>query len=872
MDESAAEPNEIESGTEIMPAEVGDDENLVAVDPRALLAAWANDKDEWVRFVVAEVILAGGLLSEAQVQIAYELFRQEKAFDERTLGIVELLVVDANVEEQAPPLVVSKLSDVRGVNALVPGSIIEPHAGLTIIFGENGTGKTGYARIFKALAKSRTDGDILGDVGAETPETPSATISYALGDEKDEFTWGGEHGVAPFTRISIFDSPSVSYHVDTDLEYVYVPAALSLFNYARTAIREVQNRIEDRIATLKAGSAVLLDRFPRDSSVYTQIETLGAATDLDALKAKASQDPEIEKRIADIRQTIAALESDVLPAQISSCQHEVRVLGQACEVASGLLGIDVARYNALLEKQEKLGADYETFRSGLFAAANLPAEPEETWETFIEAGEEYRRHLVSVDAHDGDRCLYCRQMLDQPARELLSKYAEYLEDKISADLREVGSELQVVANSIRNLERSEVRSFLAEQESNEIKPGFYDALATVAQTREALGDATSNGVGYEDNLADIAQLQAVLAGSHEAASSFLGDLQAQAADQGSTLEQKKTELAEAVAAAELARSWNSIEARVTEAKEADRLAQLQGRFRGLLRGLTDLTKLASDQLVNQNFESLFLEECKALRAPELKVQFVGREGKPQRRKTLTSDLKPSLVLSEGEQKVLGLADFLAEARLAGITAPVIFDDPVSSLDHRRVREVAERLIVLSQSNQVIVFTHDILFATTLYALSEKDNHFAYFEMTDEGGKGKVSRGSHPASESIGTIRKDINAIIQTAKGEEGQGRVALVRQGYSRLRAWCEVFAETELLAGVSRRYEPNIRMTNLANIKTEKLPVTISTVNAVFDDACRYTEAHSHPLATLGVAPSLEGFETDWAKMQEARKSYLND
>jgi hypothetical protein len=185
--------------------------------------------------------------------------------------------------------------------------------------------------------------------------------------------------------------------------------------------------------------------------------------------------------------------------------------------------------------------------------------------------------------------------------------------------------------------------------------------------------------------------------------------------------------------------------------------------------------------------------------------------------------------------------------------------------------VAERLIVLSQSNQVIVFTHDIWFATTLYALSEKSNHFAYFEMTDEGGKGKVSRGSHPASESIGTIRKDINAIIQTANGEEGQARVALVRQGYSRLRAWCEVFAETELLAGVSRRYEPNIRMTNLANIKSEKLPETISTVNAVFDDACRYTEAHSQPLATLGVAPSLEGLERDWKKLQEARKTYLD-
>ena len=81
--------------------------------------------------------------------------------------------------------------------------------------------------------------------------------------------------------------------------------------------------------------------------------------------------------------------------------------------------------------------------------------------------------------------------------------------------------------------------------------------------------------------------------------------------------------------------------------------------------------------------------------------------------------KPSKVLSEGEQKVLAIADFLAEARLGGITAPVIFDDPVSSLDHRRINEVARRIANLAEANQVIVFTHDILFATTLLSLFEK---------------------------------------------------------------------------------------------------------------------------------------------------------
>jgi predicted ATPase len=68
---------------------------------------------------------------------------------------------------------------VTGVNALVAGAVIEPHEALTILFGENGTGKTGYSRIFKALAASRTaDELILGNIDTPPAQSQSATVNY----------------------------------------------------------------------------------------------------------------------------------------------------------------------------------------------------------------------------------------------------------------------------------------------------------------------------------------------------------------------------------------------------------------------------------------------------------------------------------------------------------------------------------------------------------------------------------------------------------------------------------------------------------------------------------------------------------------------
>ena len=871
MDGEAEYSEDAEADADETAVAVTEEAPAAALDPRVLLATWANDNDEWVRSSVGEVIQGGVALTDAQVDSAYELFRQEKGLDERTLPTVDAVAVHATVDETAPPLAITKLSEVQGVNALVPGGVIEPHTCLTIIYGENGTGKTGYARIFKALAQSRTDDEILGDITADSTDSPSAKLTYTLGGTEVELVWDGDHGVAPFTRMSIFDSPSVSYHVDEDLDYVYVPAALALFNHVTAAIRGVQERIEERIGALSSSTSALLARFPRESSVYTQIETLGAATNLEALKAKADPDPNIEDRLETLRRAVAALEGDNLRTQIQARQREARMLAQGSEIAAGLRAFDAVKYNELLGRRAQLTTDYQAFRDELFAAASLPAEPEQTWHDFIEAGDAYRQHLVDLGAHDADRCLYCRQTLENPARDLLAKYSTYLEDKISTDLREVNAELRAIAEGVRDLARPDVDSFLAEQEAQEEKPTYYGALSAVVEARKALYRTMTDAATYEGNLAAaLAEPSATLTETHATTTAHVTELQTQAADQVTALREKKTELAELTAAAELSRSWTTIESRVNDAKEADQLGRLKSRFRGLLRGVTELAKEASDQLINQNFEGLFVEECKALRAPDLRVEFLGREGQPKRRKTLNAAYKPSLVLSEGEQKVLAMADFLAEASLAGITAPVIFDDPVSSLDHRRVKEVAERLTLLAQDNQVIVFTHDILFATTLYALSEESANFAYFEISDSGGKGKVTRGTHPAADSINTIKADINGTIQAAKALAGQAQVALIRHAYSRIRAYCEVFAEQELLGGVSRRFEANIRIGGLSKIKADKLPAAIEAVNTIFDDACRYTEAHSQPIATLGVAPTIEGLEEDWAKLQEARRVYL--
>ena len=71
------------------------------------------------------------------------------------------------------------------------------------------------------------------------------------------------------------------------------------------------------------------------------------------------------------------------------------------------------------------------------------------------------------------------------------------------------------------------------------------------------------------------------------------------------------------------------------------------------------------------------------------------------------------MLSEGEHRCVALAAFLAELSTIDAQSAIVFDDPVSSLDHLHRDRVAARLAEVGQTRQVIVFTHDMAFLLLL---------------------------------------------------------------------------------------------------------------------------------------------------------------
>ena len=189
-----------------MPEDRSDDASQT-LDPRHLLIDWANRQDSWVRRLVGHVITSQRPFSDEQTTEFFELFLAEKGFHGSSSDIEPELPYPRAGSAQSDPLRLLSLSKVSGVNALSPGATIDFSQGLTILYGENGTGKTGYARILKRISAVQYPEEILPDINSTDAQTPAATIDYELGDVPASVEWRNEVGVSPFTRMSVFDSP-----------------------------------------------------------------------------------------------------------------------------------------------------------------------------------------------------------------------------------------------------------------------------------------------------------------------------------------------------------------------------------------------------------------------------------------------------------------------------------------------------------------------------------------------------------------------------------------------------------------------------------------------------------------------------------------
>lgn len=620
----------------------------------------------------------------------------------------------------------AKLNKLKHVNALNEGEVLSfQKDGLSIIYGDNGAGKSGYARVLKQACRARIPrGDvILPNIYGDGSGTPEAEVVFRVGGQTRTFAW--KQGIAAdstLTAISVFDSRTANVHVDATNDLAYTPTPLKVMAALADACQTLKSKLAAEIRALQSQTPAVL-REPEcepDTTVGKLIAKLSATTKGEQVEKLAGLTDAEE---AELRTLEADLAAD--PAKVVRALHGTKSKIEEYErkLKAQWSSIQDDQVEELLRLKQafdaaKLAADMAS--ADLFSGEPLPNVGSDIWRALWEAARSYSEGAAYPGRDfpttgEDARCVLCHQELTPEASSRLVSFESFVRDESKKREEEARRRYAEKVRQIRDqhLSVSVVRQVVAfvsdELEDSEFAKKIRKAALQNAWRHRCLLKNHSADPEYDWPDAEVVPSEAFSEFIARISDRISGLLAEKDSPERLSLISRRVELA--------AHKWLAVvkDDVLEQIKRLKTIAELEKAQKTTATNkITALSTELAKTLVTNRLRARFAQEIDKLGVAGLAIelrQAKSSAGTPFFHVRLMSkpDEPVGKVLSEGEHRCVALAAFLAELATIDTASAIVFDDPVSSLDHVHRDKVAERLANESLNRQVIIFTHDIAF-------------------------------------------------------------------------------------------------------------------------------------------------------------------
>jgi ABC-type lipoprotein export system ATPase subunit len=630
------------------------------------------------------------------------------------------------------------LHDLENVNALQSGqSLAFNPTGITIIYGTNGAGKSGYARVLKRLCRARGGTTaILPNVFSTASGTPRASITFEVDGTTN--TWTGDlDGNGPsspdaLAEVAVYDGAAGAHTVERAQAVKLLPSGLDVLPTLKDVYDHVSGVLKKEGAS---DEAAVLPSFQPGTSSESFIRNLSINTtkaELDLACAWTDDDETARLQAAASVAELRARDPKRSARNMRRNAERLESLVAALDKATTRLGEGIeARVFQRIRELKSAQVAVELQRGDLLPADVLPGTGGDTWKllweaarTFSEANAYIGHGFPHVSA--GTRCVLCQQVLSDEAVTKMQTFEAYVAAVLSKNLKAAEAAItqgrEYVAQAIEpGLSSGALIDVLEDTEDVDFQAVKRFVLAAT-ERRDALLACLDHGALR----AEVPALPGVPTTALKKSAAFAWD-QANRLDESNSADAVNRAVAamhELDDRKALSGARPHLEADLARQRRANRrkvaIGSCQTASTSALLG--SLTKIH----VTDTLAAAFNDELAVLGGEHLAVEVV-KSGTSKATAYTGLALKNALhgkavlpsVFSEGEQRAVSLAWFFAELALPATRSAIVFDDPVTSLDHDWRRKVANRLAHEATRRQVIVFTHDAVFLHMLNEASVK---------------------------------------------------------------------------------------------------------------------------------------------------------
>jgi ABC-type transport system involved in cytochrome c biogenesis ATPase subunit len=810
---------------------------------------WSTERPPWQKDALRRIVVNGSLNNSDLVDLDYLCCVAHDAVEETTgplsaseanvdgVAFAPQPVVDPLASHHLPTelshaqsVSIVRLEKLSNVNRLSSSNKIDfgPAPGLTVIYGDNGSGKSGYARVIRKACRTRGNSTpIQPNVFMNAVPSPaSADFTLAVNGKEIPVKWkDGLPSDPNLGRILFFDALCAESYVQEDGVTTFSPAGLDIL----TKLTRACDSIKEQIAKRMRETQGLIDASKQAWSLHegtkvsTFINSLNAASDESRLQTLTQWDTKASQRLDAVHLLLA---SNPLQKAAETRASIARVKAFREKLNAQLTALNDVALTALQQSYSDCHTAelaHQISSQSTFDSNFLPGTGGMVWRLLWEAARKYSTLEAYPDEffpniEVGTLCVLCQTPLDNAASQRLARFELFVKDLTLKTAEQKRSELDTFKTGLENLPDLTTEFTTVETDllclDHSIKLAISECIADSLPRRDSLlhfistGDADGIAKAPENPVQEITQFEERIE------------------------EQAKTEesLHDANARASMLREANELEDRLWLYNNGTAVAEQIGRLKKLARltaaqadtNTTQVTSKATwlnKAIVNESLCDTFKNEIDGMGLHTIKVGLCPAGGQ---KGTLRFGVRlagvdsnvVSKVASEGEKRCIAFALFMAELSQASDTSALVLDDPASSLDHLICEQMAKRISREALKRQVIVFTHNPVFLHDLQTGADESKAARYLGYLQWNGDtpGEWNTGLpwewKSVKDRFDHLRKEQLQLAKTVSTQMTEDDKQGIRRAYIRLRGTLERIIETKIFGGAV------LRFSNYVNVK----------------------------------------------------------
>jgi energy-coupling factor transporter ATP-binding protein EcfA2 len=841
---------------------------------------WTESLPLWQRDACRRLLQKGSRLDEADHAELYALLKKDNGIaDDNTFQPIPL--TKQHLPSELSPgesVTLVALKELQNVNQIPSDRTLTfSEAGITVIYGGNGSGKSGYARVMKKACRSRDQTELVHpnahDLSA-AKKVPTAKFDIKIMGTSHEVAWSRDT-TSPdsLSSISVFDSKCARSYITAEQDVAYLPYGLDIIeSLANQVLPKLTEMLETEISGIDV-SKLPFQHLLGKTAVGKVIENISAKSDVDAITSLGTITEDDIKRIDELKEVLS--EGNPLAKADESRRSAIRLKTFADKLAKPLVWVSAEA----VEKLQKLNEEKTTAENAEQKAADalrsgetlLPGTGEQVWKLLFEAARRYSTEEAYPGEEfpqysEGKVCPLCQESLTESGTNRLKRFDEYIQNDVAKTAETARNKVETAKGKIETADLQVIPDVALGDELKALDSSIHQAIADFEasiNTRRKLMLQCLETLKWVEipalNGSPRARVRQLAAQQLKICRTL-----ARAADEEKR-KKLESELIELTARQDLVKILNAVTELLGRMKKKSSLEKCRSSLK--TRPISDKSKELATVAVTDELRKALDGEFDALGIGHIKTKLKERSVRGKMYHQLLLDLpvanKIDEILSEGEQRAIALGSFFAELALANHSCGIILDDPVSSLDHWRRRNVARRLVEEAKNRQVIVFTHDTSFLGQLsdeIEAAEIPSSTSFLEWRG-GAPGCVNSGlpwDHQGYKArMNALEQAQNKLAKAWPAYPSEEEIGEIRHQYDLLRATLERVIQDVVFNGVVKRYRDWIRVDSLEDVVGFNRP-EYEAIEKLHKRSCDVVTAHDPSSAKAAAVPSARDLGDD--------------